>query len=196
MVANLVRNNRLFSISLIKLLKILSSWEPRPGPNGLVLELSAVSPSDVQHRFRNFELEDEYPFQCEEDLRRNPSVLEYSRQKEMEVQTAPGDVVLRHRTVTPSATIGEYRRMQGTRLELRPWRKFDIRGRRNPIPTLPDAPLVKGLLIRRAFYRAFSPTTLAELFRQSLRSVEWFRLERWISITIEDEHAFIRGETY
>lgn len=174
------------------LLKILSSWEPKPGSQGLVLELSAHSPSDLQHRFRNFEMNDEYPFQCEEDLRRSPGVLEYSRQKYPELVD---EERIRHRT-SPRPTLGEHQRFQGTPLELRLWKKGNRKGHRNPISTLPEVPLVRGLLIRRQFYRGFAAISLAELFRQSFTSVEWFRLERWISNTAEDETSFIDGAFY
>ncbi|RSM20768.1 hypothetical protein CDV31_000458 [Fusarium ambrosium] len=45
--ARITRNNRIFTSALRRLLKVLSSWDRTHG--GLTLEVTALSPSDVEH---------------------------------------------------------------------------------------------------------------------------------------------------
>ncbi|PHH84096.1 hypothetical protein CDD83_2477 [Cordyceps sp. RAO-2017] len=63
-------HDRLLTETLWDLLIILSSWNrPRLGPKPkLVLDLGAYSPSDSQHSFRDFRLQDGYPYRTEADL--------------------------------------------------------------------------------------------------------------------------------
>ncbi|KAF4472974.1 F-box domain-containing [Fusarium albosuccineum] len=179
----ITRNNRIFTSSLRQLLRILSSAQ---GPGGLTLEISAHSPSDLKHRFHELEMEESYPFRFESDLSKSPSLLEYRRQRFQEVQ----DKQISH---GPNRTsFGQMQRLYGTPLELRPWFLTDKRGRPNPVPTLPQVPIVKGLLIRQHFFRGIALPTLAKILRESLIGLKWFRLERWTSLTNKVEREFYK----
>lgn len=111
------------------------------------------------------------------------------------ISTRPGQLKARganpHRD--PQAVPGQTFRVQGTPLELRPWMMMDKGGRLNPVHPLAKAPIVKGLLIRQQFSRSIALKTLAQLFKQSLTAVEWFRFKRWTSITGATDKSFWRG---
>ncbi|KAF4971873.1 hypothetical protein FZEAL_9730 [Fusarium zealandicum] len=84
----------------------------------------------------------------------------------------------------------EIQRFCGTPLELRAWPLKNARGCWNPLPILAKAPVVKGFIIRRRCIRGIEVTTLAQLFRQGLVEVEWFRWEKRVAMVGEDEAAF------
>lgn len=178
-------NNRIFSSMIRSLLTILSAQEYH---KGLLLELIAHSSSEYQHGYNMFEFQDDYPFQCEEDLSMHSSLFDYHFEKAGELKARGANP---HRD--PQAVPGQAFRVQGTPLELRPWMMMDKGGRLNPVHPLGEAPIVKGLLIRQQFFRSIAPKTLAQLFKQSLTALEWFRFERWTSITGAAEKSFLRG---
>ncbi|KAM6528792.1 hypothetical protein FALCPG4_009747 [Fusarium falciforme] len=170
----IARNNRVFTSALARLLKVLSFWDRTHG--GLTLEITALSPSDVEHHGYEPELAHDYPFQLEEDLEQSPSFREYHTTKSAQ----PRAFSNRHMR---AALV----RLHGTPLEMTP---LSQKGRRKPIPTLSETPIVKGFLIRRSFFRGFALSTLAKLLNESLVALEWFRFERWASFTYHEEIAF------
>ncbi|KAI8725456.1 hypothetical protein NCS52_00116700 [Fusarium sp. LHS14.1] len=170
----IARNNRLFTSALNSLLDILSSWDRKHG--GLTLEVIALSPSDVEHHAYEPELADDYPFQLEEDLEQPSRFREYHAAKSTE-----------HRAFSNRHMRQALVRLHGTPLEMTP---LSRKGRPKSIPTLPETPIVKGFLIRRSFFRGFALSSLAKLFNESLVALEWFRLERWASLTLDQEIAF------
>ncbi|KAI8672904.1 hypothetical protein NCS56_00754800 [Fusarium sp. Ph1] len=172
--ATIARNNWVFTSALRRLLKVLSSWDRTHG--GLTLEVTALSPSDVEHHAYEPELAHDYPFQLEEDLEQSPSFREYHSTKSAE----PRAFSNRH---IRAALV----RLRGTPLEMTP---LPQKGRRKPMSTLPKTPIVKGFLIRLSFIRGFALSTLAKLFNESLVALEWFRFERWASFTYDQEISF------
>ncbi|KAM5378790.1 hypothetical protein ACJZ2D_004263 [Fusarium nematophilum] len=167
----IARNNQTFTTSLRGLFEALSLWVPNHS-GGLTLEISAWSPGDSQHHFREFVDADMHArFQLEEDLQRAPSLLEYSRQKLEEVRptmiTHPRD-----------RRFQVYRRLKGTPLEL------------GPGIAIPQVPIVKTLWLRPHFYRGIAFLTLARMFQDSLVGMESFRFERWTGVTSREEKAF------
>ncbi|KAI5468192.1 hypothetical protein BGZ63DRAFT_431803 [Mariannaea sp. PMI_226] len=174
-VITIAHNNRVFTTSMIYVLETLSSWSGIIG--GLTLEISAFSPSDTRHRYYEVEMDSDYPFLFEDDLKRRLGLLNYHREKRADIRASLNS----HR----QNTIPEERqRLHGTPLEFRPW------SLRNAMPTLPSAPIVKGLLIRRQFFRGIALPSLAKLLRESLVALEWFRFERWTNLTRELEMTY------
>ncbi|KAH7140605.1 hypothetical protein EDB81DRAFT_691883 [Dactylonectria macrodidyma] len=180
-------NNRIFTSAIMKLMKVLSAWKPGYRREGLTLEISAHSPSDGKHQFMNIEMEDDYPFQLEEDLKRTPGVLEYHRRRTEEIRQRQGP----HRQT--AVTRGHLDRAHGTPFELRPWRLRNKRGRPMAMPTLAEAPIVTGLRIRGQGFRSLAAMTFARLFQESLTGLLWFGIQRWTSLRDEYEEIFFRG---
>ncbi|RMJ19183.1 hypothetical protein CDV36_001060 [Fusarium kuroshium] len=118
----------------------------------------------------------DYPFQLEEDLEQATDFREYHTMKSVE----PRAFSNRHMRTAP-------KRLCGTPLEMMP---LPQKTRRKPMSTLPKTHIVKGFLIRRYFFRGFALSTLAKLFNESLVSLEWFRFERWASLTYDQEVSF------
>ncbi|KAH7157333.1 hypothetical protein B0J13DRAFT_494412 [Dactylonectria estremocensis] len=169
----IAENNRTFTCAISTLLNALSSWGGIRG--GLTLEIDAHSPSDQIYHWKLFELLDDYPFRFEEDLDRSPGFLEYYRQKWAEART---NVIVR-RDITVHH--GMAQRLRGTPLEL------------HSIRNLPDVPIVKGLFLRKRFYRGIALKSLARLCRESFVALESCRLERHIGRTKKAEKAFLKG---
>ncbi|CAH0037148.1 unnamed protein product [Clonostachys rhizophaga] len=161
-------NNAIFSSCIQHLLNTLASWSPepcnssKPGFHGLTLEISVYSPSDNNHRFNFCAQENDYPFRTEADLGKTPSLLEYHRQRAALGPTA-------QQKEHESGTLFLYRdakRLYGTPLKLG-----------STAPVLPRAPIVKGLLLRRSTCRSIDVGALAQILRQSLVALTWFRYE-------------------
>ncbi|KPM40299.1 hypothetical protein AK830_g6275 [Neonectria ditissima] len=178
------RNNRVFTSAIESLLCILSRWEPQHGPGGLTLEISAHSPSDLRHRFRDYRMEDDYPYQLEEDLKIYPGLFMYHVHKSRRFLWWN----FSHRT--RRQRMGDMQRLYGTPLELKPWPSKNEQGHPNEAPTLAKAPIVKGFLIRHQCYRSFAVTTLATIFEQSLIAVTSFRFETRTPLTAKGQLAF------
>ena len=174
------RNDWIFTKTMKALLQILASHSSLPG--GMILEVSAHSPSDTQHFFRDHRIEDDYPFRRESDIRSLTSVLGYHLKMREKIGMA---IDPSHQGVDPfdnsRPTFGEVQRFLGAPLDF------------IPLHSLPQAPIVKALHIRRQFYRQLSPTALAKLFRESLVSAESFRIERWCRPTPEAEARYMQG---
>ncbi|RSL61700.1 hypothetical protein CEP54_006043 [Fusarium duplospermum] len=170
--ATVARNNRIFKSAITGLLEVLSSWDRTHG--GLSLEVTALSPSDVEHHSYEPELAHDYPFQLEEDLERSPGFAECHTRKAAEPR------------VFSNRHMRAMNRLYGTPRELAPvfWKV------RRKLTTLPETPIVKGFLICRSFFRGFALSALAKLFNESLVALEWFRFERWASLTYDQEVSF------
>ncbi|KAH7144594.1 hypothetical protein B0J13DRAFT_635842 [Dactylonectria estremocensis] len=177
--ATIASNNRIFTDSITELMKALSSWKSGCHSGGLTLQITAHSPSDGMHQFISVEMEDDYPFQLEEDLGRVPSLSEYHDIRIEEILQRPKS----HRRT--ALTRGHLDRSYGTPLDLR---------LRN-MPNLPKAPIVRGLFIRALGFRSVAAKTFAKLFRESLTELVWFRIQRWTPIKREYEDTFFQGMT-
>ncbi|RSL77595.1 hypothetical protein CEP51_008944 [Fusarium floridanum] len=172
---NIKENNRSFTSAMTVLLNSLSSWEGTRG--GLTLEINAHSPSDqIFHRSEG-EVHDDYPIRFEEDLEDWPSFLEYLRGKKTARVTSIA-VPLRERRAAA-------RRLRGTPLELLPQRRKG--GTAGSANNLPSVPIVKGLVLRRSFFRGIAPESIATLLRERFVALESFYLQRWIGQTVKNE---------
>lgn len=181
----------MFTSTILELLQILAvGTQARYGVRGLTLEISAHSPSDIEHVFRDFRMKDSYPFRSEDDL----DGWHEDHLESLHMKTAV------HTWMTA------YNDAPRDHLNL----GFQLEGRLRPIPgaierflgtpldfdrchPLPKVPIVRGLLFRSQFYRQLSPTALGRLFRQSLVSAEWLTLERWCRNSAGDEAEYIQG---
>lgn len=172
-----------------QLLDTLSLWDLElHGRAGLMLMLSAFSPSDTEHRYFYCEMEKEYPFHYEEDLDIcMPDILTYHAIRS--AQAAPA----RHRHVHGILAAGEASRIFGTPLVLQSLRTRTEAGRLVRVESLPQTPIIQGVLIRRQFFRSIAVKSLAQLFRESFVAVETFRFERFAYFTKELERAFHQG---
>ncbi|KAJ3544743.1 hypothetical protein NM208_g2894 [Fusarium decemcellulare] len=181
---NIGQNNRIFSYAIATLLNALSSWEGIHG--GLTLEIHAHSPSDHKYHPWELELHGDYPLRFEEDLVNSTSLSKYRRKKLEETRIGTG---------RPSVSVeqGMAQRLHGTPLKIQPWPLKKRKLCKNPVQKLPSAPIVKGLVLRQAFFRGIALTSLAALFRESFVALESFRLQRWVGITEQVETTFLEG---
>lgn len=178
----------IFSTCIQTLLGTLKRWDPaRHGAQGVELMLSASSPSDTKHRFTRCEMKDDYPFHYAEDLDFAGSIVDYHR-------TNMSDPVsgLLHLSGLPPLSGDHINRVQGTPLYLQP--QNGEKGRfTNQAKSLAAVPMVKGLVIRRQFFREIHIRTLSWLIGRSFVALEWFRFERTISLEPHSQLYFDRG---
>ncbi|KAH7176877.1 hypothetical protein EDB81DRAFT_898368 [Dactylonectria macrodidyma] len=169
--STIIKNRLIFKSSFTLLLHVLSRWTPnRDG--GLTLEISAHSPSDTEHYYRNLlDFDRQKHFHLEEDLQRSPGLVEYTRQRQAELNSRKN----RHRL---RLTLGAAQRFQGAALALNSWRP------------LPVTPIVKGLCLRPHFFRGIALRTLGKIFRDSFINMTSFRFERWTSVDFREEYVF------
>ncbi|CAM1505511.1 Fc.00g111480.m01.CDS01 [Cosmosporella sp. VM-42] len=193
----IVRNNRQFTKLLYKLLSILTEGNGRMFKEGLTLELSAHSPSDYQHIFRDCRLKDDYPFNTEEDLHNEAEYTEYHELRIREIW----------RTVDPYHGLvpappgrrrrfrnNDFQRMRGTTSLALDFGDFeDINNLRRKRWRLPLAKIVRGLVIRWQYPRDIAVTAISRLFRESLRNLETFRHEYRVYNVAEHMLDFGRG---
>ncbi|KAH7127888.1 hypothetical protein B0J13DRAFT_645978 [Dactylonectria estremocensis] len=165
------RNNQISTRSLTLLLHVLSRWTPNY-IGGLTLEISAHSPSDIEHCYRNvLDFDQQRYFHLEEDLRRSLDLMEYTRHRYILLEQA----INQHPMGRSS---GAAERFWGNPLAL------------TPPQLLPATPIVKVLCLRPHFFRGIALNTLGWLFRDSFINMTTFRFERWAAVTIHREHAF------
>lgn len=171
---------------MVILLNALSSWNGTRG--GLILEITAYSPSDEIFHPLQLDIRNDYPFQFEEDLEKYPSYLEYYKKKRADILSSG---VIRRPAVVRR---GMAQRLRGTPLEFQPWLVEREAASSNTTRSLANVPIVKGLILRRSLLRGITGKALAKLFRESFVALESFRLERWEGRTKEDDEAFLTGE--
>ena len=162
------------------LLNSLSTWKGTRG--GLTLEINAHSPSDQIFHPSEAEVHDDYPTRFKEDLEDLPSFWEYLQDKRAASVTSIA--------VPRSVRRGAARRLRGTPLELLPQRQRRGTGSTN---SLPRVPIVKGLVLRRSFFRGIAPESIATLLRESFIVLESFYLHRWRGQTAKNELDFFNG---
>lgn len=167
-----------FTNALWGLLPILSTWK-RPAdqalnPNaGMTLELSASSPSDSEHLYRDFRLQDNYPYLTEEDL--DPDYQAYERPSR---ELAELNDKLHNWS---SGRIDKYNRLSVMRLLGTEPLDLDFSGMSPGTYTgkFPTIDIVCDFLVRRRFYRLFKPEVLSRLIEQSFGSLRCLRIEHW-----------------
>jgi hypothetical protein len=178
------------------LLRILSQWRPQNGggAGAMTLELSAHSISDYTHELHSFMLQDDYLFNCEEDLGRINKVVKEDHTITITINSSHR--YKRHKQTRFRRSPGELTRLIGSPLDFC-WASH-LRGHKHAgccqAARLPKTPIIRGLLIRRQFYRRFSAQALATLFRESLIRAEWLRLERWTELSASRETRFNTGK--
>ncbi|KAL2756663.1 hypothetical protein ACRALDRAFT_2026692 [Sodiomyces alcalophilus JCM 7366] len=187
------------------LLRILSTWEKpqaqalAEGHQGLELEISVHSPSDHQHVFRPFCLQDDYPHQgldiADPD---DYEALRLRHAEEAAIHDPPhGWTHGVHTVPNPSGTRAGNPsgkdRLFGTRpLDFdfsRVWPRLNVgtsaRDRR-----LPRARIVTAFTVRRASFRAFSAKVLFKLLHESFTHIAKARIERWLEIYTDQQIAY------
>ncbi|KAF6805375.1 hypothetical protein CMUS01_14626 [Colletotrichum musicola] len=141
--------------AIVSTFKILHGWDQESDITGgaLTLEISAHSPSDSQHIFKDYLIEskDSGPSDIANDL--DPASL----------HDRPHGWSHGRRTETPG--ISAFSRMH----------KFGIAG---SITDLPQVKIITGLLIRRQMRRTFSPDSLTSILR-CLPQLETLHFECW-----------------
>lgn len=178
-------NNDIFSKAISDLLTILSQWKSStrlPGCSqieGLILELGASSPSDCRHTpLNDFRLEDNYPYYEKSDLDPDfKAYREYGKSFKNSIDYCYGSVNRRNKFC-------------GSRPE---WRVMGTLTVDENKTNLPEVTIVRGLLIRRRFYRRIASSTINKLFCTSFTCLEWFRHEGWHNVDLHQQLAFERG---
>ncbi|POR33812.1 Uncharacterized protein TPAR_06004 [Tolypocladium paradoxum] len=178
-------NEAAFTKALWDLLQILSLWTrsgwnerhpklKRKGEDTMMLYLGAYSRSDSKHVFRDFRLQDGYPFRFP-DLSRFPreAYIEYERTVSKLTDHFHG-----WKRGRSFPALGAKKRLFGARpLGL------NFRGVPNPPDNkplrFPRVDKVTGLTISRQYYRGIGTDVLGKLFKESLRRLRWFRHEQW-----------------
>ncbi|KAM6482039.1 hypothetical protein HDV62DRAFT_57988 [Trichoderma sp. SZMC 28011] len=169
-------NNQTLTAAIYQLLEVFSTWKKNGqygvSNGGLVLELSAYSPSDSEHFFKYPLGKDDYPHKYDETCIADDSVKAGPSDNLPEDLTSENNTS--HRTyntpyirVTPGTC-----RLFGSLLKL-DYGKLDIpKANRR----LPGVSVVKALLHRRRYPRSFHPDTLLNIF-ESLHGLESIVLE-------------------
>jgi hypothetical protein len=154
---------------------------------GLTLELGVYSPSDSKHTFRDFHLEQGYPYQEKKDL--EPHYEAYRLRADrlrLESINDPyhgwADGYQNH------ISLGSEQRTMGTltiNLNLPEFPAFS--------QTFPKVEIITGLLIRRQFYRKIAISSLSKLLCEAFLCLKWFRHEGWHNINPHQQESFERG---
>lgn len=212
------RNCVVFTRAIRNLLKVLAQ-NTRPALNEsyqcrLCLDLSVHSPSDCEHSFRPWCLEDDYPFQ-HSDLRWMPMLKTYkelpdpqvpnwevlSRRRDEEelfhdvshgwdhgLFTIPQAAGLSNGNSNEDVTQSSARdRLFGTRPL-----KFDFSGQKRH---LPRASVVRWLVIRRNNFRGISPEVIFKLIHESFPRLWTLRVEKWLEIYPEQQTGYQTGKS-
>lgn len=174
------------SRALWNVLIILSKWT-RSVQSRLTLELGAYSLSDSKHTFRDFHLEQGYPYQEAKDLELHWEAyrLRADQLKLDSINDLYHGWVDGHQN---NVSIGSQERIMGTlttNLDLPEFSTFS--------QTFPKVEIITGLLIRRQFYRKIAINSLSKLLREAFICLQWFRHEGWYNINLHQQVSFERG---
>lgn len=184
--ADLCRNNIIFTKAVWSLLEILSQWEKIDANHGqeLTLEISAHSPSDLTHKLMLKAVDqDDYPFRAGTSAQREYIMRYYKDTVRM----------LRNQLKSLSHDIGAISRIPLGALDLhgdrhfaeRPLSRldFDLFGvnfkHGQPQSRLPEVRMVSSFLLRRQHYRSLSNNALRRLVEESFTGLRDLRFERW-----------------
>ena len=186
-IANFNRNNDVFFRALWDLLFILSKWigfVRSRRQYGLTLELGAYSPGDCKHTFRDFHLEENYPYQESND--KDPQADAYKlRIKRLGLDTLNDPY---HGWVNgrqEGLSLGSKQRIMGTLTIDDDPPKYSI----YPY-TFPKVEIITSLLTRRHFYRKISPKSLEKLLRESFTCLRSIRYETWHDVDPQQQLCF------
>lgn len=181
---------------------VLSKWpgllEQSPGSDplkrgyryrGLTLELGAVSPSDSKHTFRDFRLDENYPYQNGRDVQEHYDAYKSRTRGLHETNTLHDPYhgwVDGHRS---DVSMGSKFRLMGNfsnRANYPVLSKFSAGTPRRT----PRVDIVTGLLLRRQFYREIASPILARLLSESFPCIRWLRHERWHHVDQSQQSKF------
>jgi hypothetical protein len=189
------KDNLIFTQAVVDLLTVLSKWpkrieDPRTPKRmrleGLTLEISAYSPSDCKHGFRDFRLQDDYPiwFDCDkytDQMRDWPAERQRASQMKLERYHDPGHGWENGRQTAVS--LGARKRIT-QRLRL-----CGGDGAKTTPPRLPKVRVVTAFTIRRQSYRAIDTPTLKKLLT-AFPNLRTFTHEPWHNVTPEGQQRF------
>ncbi|OAA57539.1 hypothetical protein SPI_07198 [Niveomyces insectorum RCEF 264] len=191
------RNNVEFTRALWALLAVLATHNSRIGDDrlgqqhGLTLELSAASFSDAHHTFTDFRCQRGYPrFRVPADL--DPAYTAYTERMERRRHAKANQHSVIRRLTRPYAqlhlqrdafqspwTLKAQRVMGGRPLALDFGNKGSDSSSNGGGGGLCRINIVRGLVIRRQFYRCISPDVLMLLLNPGLRCIRQLRIETW-----------------
>lgn len=183
-------NNNTFNKALWDLLFILSKWIGVVGSHrecGLKLELGVYSPSDCKHTFRDFHLEEDYPYQVIKDMEKNADAYKLRIDRlGLDNLNDPyhGWVNGRQEGLSLEAK----QRIMGTvsiednlpQLSIYPY-------------TFPKVEIVTCLIIRRQFYRKIAAKSLDRLLRESFICLRALRHETWCDVDSQQQLCYEKG---
>lgn len=188
--SNFNSNNNIFNKALWDLLFILSKWIGIVGSHrkyGLCFELGVYSPSDCKHTFRDFHLEENYPYQEIKDMEREADAYKLRIDRfGLDNLNDPyhGWVNGRREGVNLEAK----QRIMGTlsiednlpQLSIYPY-KF------------PRVDIVTALSIRRQFYRKIAAKSLDKLLRESFTCLRALGHETWRDVDPQQQLCYEKG---
>jgi len=172
------------------LLVILSKWTGVAGSRrqqGLTLELGAYSPSDSKHAFRDFHLEQDYPYQERKDLETNFEAYKL-RADELGLDSLNDPY---HGWIDghqDNLSLEAKQRIMGTLTIKSNLPEFSAFSQ-----AFPKVEIVTGLLIRRQFYRKIAAKSLGKLLREALTCLQWFRHEAWHDVNPQQQSRLEKG---
>jgi hypothetical protein len=177
------------SRALWNILIILSKWTKSVQSRsrrqqGLTLELGAYSPSDSKHTFRDFHLEQGYPYQEGKDLEPHWEAYQLRASRLDTIIDPYHGWVNGHQN---HISLGSKQRIMGT-LTVKHLPEFSTSSQ-----TFPRVEIITGLLIRRQFYRKVAISSLSKLLYEAFTCLQWFRHEGWHNVNPQEQARFERG---
>ena len=172
------------------MLVILSKWTGVAGSRrqqGLTLELGAYSPSDSKHAFRDFHLEQDYPYQERKDLETNFEAYKL-RADELGLDSLNDPY---HGWIDghqDNLSLEAKQRIMGTLTIKSNLPEFSAFSQ-----AFPKVEIVTGLLIRRQFYRKIAAKSLPKLLRETFTCLRWFRHEAWHDVNPQQQSRLEKG---
>jgi len=168
-------------------MEILSTW-PGPGEDrdGLTFELSAFSPSDSSHSFKDFRLEQSYPYQEEEDLDQNFDAYKL-RDDQHKLDGTLDDA--EHGWTNghcETTELGSKRRLMGRLV-------FKINDPSVSSRKSITVSIITGLLIRRQFHRKIPALLISGLIHKVCTSIRWFHHEGWYDVRSDRQVLYEEG---
>ena len=168
-------------------MEILSTW-PGPGEDrdGLTFELSAFSPSDSSHSFKDFRLEQSYPYQEEEDLDQNFDAYKL-RDDQHKLDGTLDDA--EHGWTNghcETTEFGSKRRLMGRLV-------FKVNDPSVSSRKSITVSIITGLLIRRQFHRKIPALLISGLIHKVCTSIRWFHHEGWYDVRSDRQVLYEEG---
>lgn len=154
---------------------------------GLTLELGAYSPSDPKHTFRDFHLEQNYPYQEKNDLETNLDAYRL-RADRLGLDSLHDPYHGWVNGQRDHISLGSKLRMMGTLTCNLNHPKFSLFSQEFPM-----VDIVTGLLIRRQFYRKIAVASLGKLLQEAFTCLRWIRHEGWHDVSPQQQLRFEKG---